>query len=74
MGEGDLPVRTWNAVVDNEGELGACEPENEDRLEPGLAMGGSISCGVEGIEADADGVIGAPLAFDAEAKSCLESG
>jgi hypothetical protein len=43
IGEGDLPVRPWNAVVDREGELAACEPENEDRLEPGLVIGGSIS-------------------------------
>lgn len=60
MGDGDRPARPTNAVVLSDGEFAACDPENEERLEPGLVddAGGSIGCGVDGMEADADGVIG----------------
>lgn len=60
IGDGERPARPWNAVVLRAGDPAACEPENEERREPGLAdeAGGSIGCGVDGMEADADGVIG----------------
>ena len=43
MGDGERPRRPWKVVVDRDGELAACEPENEDRREPALVDGGSIN-------------------------------
>jgi hypothetical protein len=56
IGDGDLPVRPWNADAEvlSAGDPAACEPENEERREPGLVAGGSICWGVE----DAEGVMG----------------
>lgn len=44
IGDGDLPARPTNAVVLSDGEPAACDPENEERLDPGLVddAGGSI--------------------------------
>lgn len=42
MGDGERP-RRWNVVALREGEFAACDPENDDLLEPGLVEGGSIS-------------------------------
>ena len=66
MGEGDRPARPGKAVAERAGDPAACEPENEDLLEPGLgaARGGFMAVeldagpGVEGTEAL--GVMGAP--------------
>lgn len=46
MGEGDRPVRA-NADARRDGDPAACEPENDDRLEPGLVDvgGGFIAVG-----------------------------
>lgn len=61
IGEGDLPVRPGKAAALSDGEPAACEPEKDDRRDPGRteARGGSIGvgCGVDGT--DAVGVAGA---------------
>lgn len=53
IGDGDLPVRPWNAEVLSAGDPAACEPEKEERRDPDLVRGGSM-WGVE----DAEGVMG----------------
>lgn len=60
IGDGDRPARPTNAVVLSDGDPAACDPENEERRDPGLVddAGGSMGCGVDGIDADAEGVIG----------------
>jgi len=47
IGEGERPVRPRNVVAEREGEAAACEPEKEDRLEPGLVEvgGGFMAAG-----------------------------
>ncbi len=62
IGDGDRPVRA-NVAALSDGDPAACEPENDDRLEPGLVDvgGGFIAAGrgVDGMEVD--GVIGAAV-------------
>lgn len=63
IGDGERPVRPRKVVADNDGEAAACEPENDDLLDPGLVdvgggcMAAGAGCGVDGT--DAVGVIGA---------------
>ncbi len=46
IGDGDRPVRA-NVAALSDGDPAACEPENDDRLEPGLVDvgGGFIAAG-----------------------------
>ena len=63
IGDGERP-RPCKPTAESDGDAAAWDPENEDRLEPGLLAvdGGFIAvgacCGVEGTEVL--GVIGAP--------------
>jgi hypothetical protein len=67
IGEGERPVRPRNVVADRDGEAAACEPENDDLLDPGLVdvgggcMAAGAGCGVDGT--DAVGVIGVASRF-----------
>ena len=47
MGDGERPARPRNVVADSEGDAPACEPEKDDRLDPGLVEvgGGFIAAG-----------------------------
>ena len=63
MGDGERP-RPGNAAAESAGDPAACEPEKEDRREPGLVDGGGgfiavdVGPGVDGT--DALGIMGAP--------------
>lgn len=71
MGDGDRPRRLLKPLAPRDGEPAACEPENEDRLDPGLldVEGGFIEallliepCAVTGVDGtDVEGVKGVAI-------------